>query len=159
MPTRRAQLAALGLVAAVPFAAVPFAAVPFAAAAPAAAAGTVQLTATRRQLNLPAVPALGVTYIATFDVKDGTGAAAGTAWAGSSIVDVTPDGPVVLSMVVLRLADGEVHYQRVIDRYGPYPRTATGAVLGGTGAYQSATGTVDVTWPDANTVALALHLS
>jgi hypothetical protein len=149
MPTRRAQLAALGLVAAAPFA----------APAPAAAATTMQLTATRRQLTLPAVPALGVSYIATFDVKDGTGAPAGTAWAGSSIVDISPDGPVVLSMVVLRLPDGEVHYQRIIDRYGPYPRTATGAILGGTGAYQSATGSVDVAWPDADTIALAVHLT
>ena len=69
----------------------------------------MQLTATRRQLTLPAVPALGVSYIATFDVKDGTGAPAGTAWAGSSIVDISPDGPVVLSMVVLRLPDGEMY--------------------------------------------------
>ena len=47
------------------------------------------------------------------------------------------------------LRDDPDGYQRIIDRYGPYPRTATGAILGGTGAYQSATGSVDVAWPDA----------
>jgi hypothetical protein len=61
--------------------------------------------------------------------------------------------------VVLHLADGEIHYQRVMDRFGAFPRTAAGAVTGGTGAYRDATGEVAITWPDENQVDLAVRLA
>jgi hypothetical protein len=129
-----------------------------AAPVPARARSTVELIAKRKKITLPDLPVLGLTYIATFDLTDPAGAAAGVAAASTSIVDVTLDGPVILSQVVLQLADGEIHYQRMINRFGEYPRTATGAILGGTGAYAIARGDVKITWPDQDTVAIALNL-
>lgn len=73
-------------------------------------------------------------------------------------MDVTLDGPVILSQVVLQLADGEIHYQRMIDRFGAYPRAAVGAILGGTGVYAIARGDVQVIWPDQDTIKIALNL-
>jgi hypothetical protein len=129
-----------------------------AAPVPARARSTVELIAKRKKITLPDLPVLGLTYIATFDLTDPAGAAAGVAAASTSIVDVTLDGPVILSQVVLQLADGEIHYQRVINRFGAFPRTAVGAILGGTGVYAIARGDVKVTWPDQDTVAIALNL-
>jgi hypothetical protein len=129
-----------------------------AAPVPARARSTVELIAKRKKITLPDLPVLGLTYIATFDLTDPAGAAAGVAAASTSIVDVTLDGPVILSQVVLQLADGEIHYQRVINRFGAFPRTAVGAILGGTGVYAIARGDVKVTWPDQGTVAIALNL-
>lgn len=119
---------------------------------------SVEVYARRTQITLPSLPTLGITYIATFDLTDPAGAEAGTAVAGTSIVDVTTDGPVMLSQVVLRLAGGELHYQRVMNRFGDYPRTATGAVLGGTGDYATAQGDVQITWPDADTIHIVVSL-
>jgi hypothetical protein len=118
----------------------------------------VELIAKRKRMTLPDLPTPGLTYIATFDLTDQAGAAAGVAAASTSIVDVTLDGPVILSQVVLQLADGEIHYQRVINRFGAFPRTAVGAILGGTGVYAIARGDVKITWPDLDTVAIALNL-
>ncbi|MGN9912371.1 hypothetical protein ACTMTJ_33030 [Phytohabitans sp. LJ34] len=126
--------------------------------APAQARSTVELIAKRKRITLPDLPVLGLTYIATFDLTDKAGAASGVAAASTSIVDVTLDGPVILSQVVLQLADGEIHYQRVINRFGAFPRTAVGAILGGTGVYAIARGDVKITWPDQDTVAIALNL-
>ena len=126
--------------------------------APARARSIVELIACRKRLTLPELPTLGLTYIATFDLTDPAGTAAGVAASSTSIVDVTLDGPVILSQVVLRLADGEIHYQRMINRFGAYPRTATGAILGGTGVYAIARGDVAVTWPDQDTIKIALNL-
>jgi hypothetical protein len=67
--------------------------------------------------------------------------------------------PVVFGMIVLHLADGDIHYQRVIDRFGDYPRKSTGAILGGTGSYAQAAGTVDVVWPDEKKIDLTVHLA
>jgi len=146
---RRDHLAGLGLGLVAGALAVP---------APAAARSTLELVARRKKITLPDLPAPGATYIATFDLTDAAGAATGTAAASTSIVDVTLEGAVILSQVVLRLADGEIHYQRMINRFGAYPRTATGAIVGGTGAYAIARGDVAITWPDEDTIKLALNL-
>lgn len=165
MSTRRAHLTRLGLVAAAPLA---VAAAPLAAGARSAGPGaapaerptaSLELTARRTKITLPDLPTLGLTYIALLDLFDSADKKVGQAQTSSFVIDVTLDGPVVLGTIVLRLADGELHYQRIINRYGGYPRTATGAITGGTGAYRDAAGQVDVTWPDAETVALAIHLS
>ncbi|MFC0533112.1 hypothetical protein [Phytohabitans kaempferiae] len=129
-----------------------------AAPAPAHARSTVELVARRRKMTLPDLPVPGLTYIATFDLTDPAGAAAGEAAASTSIVDVTLEGPVILSQVVLRLADGELHYQRMINRFGAYPRAAVGAVLGGTGVYAIARGEVKVTWPNPDTIRIVAAL-
>jgi hypothetical protein len=150
MPTRRAQLAlGLGLI-----------------AGPLAIPGAAQATpkqlevyARRRQITLPNLPALGVTYIATFDLTDAAGKPIGEGFASNSIVDITLDGPVVLSQVVLRLAGGEVHYERIIKRFGDYPRASTGAILGGTGAYATARGDAQIVWPDKDTIKVTLNLA
>jgi hypothetical protein len=157
MTTRRAHLAALGLAGA----ALPLAALPLAASTAwgADAAPPLRLTATRTQISLPALPSVGVTYIATFDLADADGQPVGTAWSSSAVVDVNLEGPVVLGVIVLRLTDGEIHYQRVINRFGDYPRTSTGAILGGTGTYNAAAGTVDVSWPDPDTISLVVNLN
>jgi hypothetical protein len=149
MTTRRTHLAGLGLGLVAGTLAVP---------APAQARSTVELVARRKKITLPELPTLGLTYIATFDLTDPAGAAAGEAAASTSIVDVTLDGPVILSQVVLRLADGELHYQRMINRFGAYPRTAVGAVLGGTGVYAIARGDVKITWPDQDTIKIEANL-
>jgi hypothetical protein len=117
----------------------------------------IVLSARRREITLPALPPLGVTYIATFDLFDSAGATVGEAFAGASVVDVTLDGPVVLATVVLRLAAGEIHYQRVMNRFGAYPRTAIGAILGGTGDYSAIRGVVDISWPDADRIDLVVR--
>jgi len=146
---RRDHLASLGLGLVAGALAVP---------APAQARSTVELLARRKKITLPDLPTPGLTYIATFDLTDPAGAAAGVAAASTSIVDVTLDGPVILSQVVLQLADGEIHYQRMINRFGAFPRSSVGAILGGTGAYAIARGDVKITWPDQDTVAIALNL-
>lgn len=115
MITRR-QLAGLGLAAA--------AAPGFVAAV--APGEPIQLTAKRAKITLPDLPALGLTYIALLDLFNPEGAPAGKAAAGASIVDLTLQGPVVLAHVVLKLSDGEIHYQRLMDRFGAFPRTAKG---------------------------------
>jgi hypothetical protein len=124
------------------------------------AADPLTLVATRTQITLPAAPTLGIGYIATFDLVDGDGKAAGTAWSSSAVVDLKNTAqPVVFGMIVLHLADGDIHYQRVIDRFGDYPRKSTGAILGGTGSYAQAAGTVDVVWPDEKKIDLTVHLA
>jgi len=149
MVTRRYQLAGLclGLVAGA-----------LAAPGPAAARSILEVVARRKRITLPDLPVPGLTYIATFDLTDAAGAAVGDAAAATSIVDVTLDGPVMLSQVVLRLADGEVHYQRMMNRFGDYPRTAVGAIVGGTGAYAIARGEVQIAWPDPDTVKITANL-
>jgi hypothetical protein len=149
MTTRRNHLAGLGL---------GLVAGALAGPAPARAKSIVELVARRKKITLPELPTPGLTYIATFDLTDPAGAAAGVAAASTSIVDVTLDGPVILSQVVLQLADGEIHYQRMINRFGAYPRTATGAILGGTGVYAIARGDVKITWPDQDTIKIELNL-
>jgi hypothetical protein len=158
MPTRRTQLATLGLgLLAAPLA-VPLAA-PATARAAAPEATLLQVLARRKQITLPALPALGITYIATFDLTDAAGTALGDAFAANSVVDISLAGPVILSQVMLRLAGGEVHYQRVMDRFGAYPRSAPGAILGGTGVYATARGDVQIVWPDADTIQITLNLA
>lgn len=129
-----------------------------AAPTPARAAATIptEIVARRRQITLPAVPALGLTYIATFDLTDTAGAPLGTASAASAIVDLLLEGPVILSQVILQLAGGEVHYQRLMNRFGAYPRTTTGVILGGSGDYVALQGTVKIAWPDADVIHLRL---
>jgi hypothetical protein len=118
----------------------------------------LKVFARRKQITLPAVPTPGLTYIATFDLTDSAGAAVGDAAAATSIVDVTTAGPVILSQVILRLADGELHYQRMMNRFGNYPRTAVGAILGGSGAYAGARGDVRISWPDADVIAIEANV-
>ncbi|GAA4451457.1 hypothetical protein [Phytohabitans houttuyneae] len=149
MYTRRNHLAGLGL---------GLVAGALAAPSPARARSAVELVAKRKKITLPDLPTPGLTYIATFDLTDPAGAGAGVAAASTSIVDVTLEGPVILSQVVLQLADGEIHYQRLLNRFGAYPRASVGAILGGTGAYAIARGDVQVTWPDQDTIKLALNL-
>lgn len=158
MSTRRA---ALGFAAAAPLVAAPLA-VPD----PAWAGGSrteaepMKLVATRKQITLPAAPSLGVGYIATFELADSGGNDAGVAWSSSAVVDLKgAANPVVFGTIILRLSGGDLHYQRVIDRYGDYPRTSTGAILGGTGKYARAAGTVDVVWPDDKTINLTVRLA
>jgi hypothetical protein len=153
MSTRR-QLAglALGTAAGVTLAAA-------GAPTPAAAQEPLSLIARRTELTLPDLPALGLPYVCLLDLFDQAGTQVGTATAGAMIVGVTLEGPVVLASVVLHLADGEIHYQRVMDRFGAFPRTAAGAVTGGTGGYRDATGEVAITWPDENQVDLAVRLA
>lgn len=155
MSTRRA---AFGLAAAVPLAGVPLAAAARAGAGVPKAA-PLSLVATRTHITLPAAPTLGVTYIATFSLVDGDGKPAGVAWSSSAVVSLDTGGPVVFGMIILHLAGGDIHYQRVIDRFGGYPRKSTGAILGGTGDYATAAGTVDVSWPNAKKIDLTVHLS
>jgi hypothetical protein len=114
------------------------------------------ILAKRKQITLPAVPALGLTYIATFDLTDPAGAPLGTAAANTAIVDLRLEGPVILSQVVLQLAGGELHYQRLMNRFGEYPRSGTGVIVGGSGEYAEAQGVIEITWPDADTIHLRL---
>ncbi|MCC9307266.1 hypothetical protein LN042_09150 [Kitasatospora sp. RB6PN24] len=116
----------------------------------------IQLTAIRTQNTLPEVPDLGLTYVSTLDLFHADGSRAGSGVASSAIVDLTPSGPVVLSQIVLTLAGGELQYQRVIDRFGSYPRTAAGAILGGTGKYRGSSGDVEITWPDEDRIELTI---
>lgn len=115
------------------------------------------LTARRTEITLPAVPTLGITYICQLDLSAESGTTVGTAYAGASVVGLTLAGPVVLAVVVLRLADGEIHYQRVMDRFGGFPREATGAILGGTGGYRGIGGEVEISWPDEERIDLVVH--
>ncbi|MGH3739369.1 MAG: hypothetical protein ACRDT6_27775, partial [Micromonosporaceae bacterium] len=119
----------------------------------------MELAARRTKITLPDLPTLGLTYITLLDLFDSAGKKVGQATTSSFVVDVTLDGPVVLGTIVLQLSDGEIHYQRQINRYGGYPRESTGAITGGTGSYADATGAVDVVWPDADTVTLTINLS
>lgn len=151
MSTRRAHLAAIGLTAAAPLVAL--------SPASARAATPLEFTARRTEITIPDVPSLGLSYICLLDLFDPSGTKVGQASSSSFIVTMTLEGPVVLGSIVLHLADGDIHYQRLIDRYGGYPRTATGAILGGTGEYAGVGGEVEVVWPDAHTVNLTVHIS
>jgi hypothetical protein len=117
------------------------------------------LTARRTELTLPAVPTLGLPYVCLLDLFGETARQVGTATAGSMVVGATVDGPVVLASVVLQLADGEVHYQRLMNRFGAFPRTAVGVIVGGTGAYHGVGGEVDISWPDEERVDLVVRLA
>lgn len=156
MSTRRTHLASLGALGAGALGVAGFT-----LAAPArpahAACDPWQLVARRTELTLPAVPTLGVPYLCLLDLSDPAGAPAGTATADATVVGVTLDGPIVLATVVLQLLDGEIHYQRILDRFGDYPRTAVGAILGGTGAYRDMRGEVDISWPDPDQVDLTVR--
>jgi hypothetical protein len=121
--------------------------------------GPLSLTARRTENTLPDLPALGMPYVCLLDLFDEAQSQVGTATAGSMVVGVTLEGPVVLASVVLHLPDGEVHYQRIMDRFGGFPRTAVGAILGGTGAYRDARGEVDISWPDDEKVDLVVRTS
>ncbi|MPZ28531.1 MAG: hypothetical protein GEV12_19560 [Micromonosporaceae bacterium] len=156
MSTRRSHLAGLGLTAAGVAVAATAAPTP-AQAQPDPPADPLALVARRTELTLPELPALGVPYVCLLDLFDEADAQVGTATAGATVVGVTVDGPVVLASVVLHLADGEIHYQRVMDRFGDFPRAAVGAILGGTGSYQDATGEVDITWPDEEQIDLLVR--
>lgn len=120
-------------------------------------ADPLPLTAYRTELTLPALPTLGLPYICRLDLFDEAEAPVGTAAAGAMVIGLTDAGPVVLAWVVLQLAEGEIHYQRVMDRFGDYPRTAVGAVLGGTGAYHELRGEVDISWPDPDRIDLVVR--
>lgn len=157
MSTRRNHLAGLGLAAAgITIGAATTSPTPARAAAPTT---PITLVARRTKITLPDLPTLGLTYVALLDLFDQAGVKVGMAAAGSSVVDLTLTGPVVLATVVLRLADGEIHYQRLINRFGDFPRTATGAILGGTGVYEDIRGEVQISWPDADRVDLVVHPS
>ncbi|SDD96834.1 allene oxide cyclase barrel-like domain-containing protein [Actinokineospora iranica] len=117
----------------------------------------IRLVSRRTRSTLPDMPTVGSTYVVLSDLFDDRGDAAGRGFATCSIVDVTAAGPVVAATMVLRLADGEIHYQRVFDRFGAYPRSGTGAILGGTGAYRDVLGEVEATWPDADQVDVVIH--
>jgi hypothetical protein len=155
--TRRAHLTGLGL--GLGLLAGTLAGSARAAAADPVPPGQLQVYAKRKQITLPEVATPGITYIATFDLTDASGAPVGEAAAGNSVLDVTVDGPVVLSQVVLRLAKGELHYQRLMNRFGNFPRSATGAILGGTGTYATARGDVQIVWPDQNTIQITANLA
>lgn len=150
MTTRRTHLTRLGLATAAGLTA--------AAAAPARAVGpqrpeqTLTLWARRKQITLPVVPPLGGTYIVELELFDSGGAPAGSAFAGAEIVGLTLQGPVVSAHVILKLKDGEIHYQRVINRFGAFPWTATGAIQGGTGTYAGIRGEVDIAFPNADRI-------
>jgi hypothetical protein len=120
---------------------------------------SMTLTARRTELTLPSLPALGIPYVCLLDLFDETARQVGTATSGSLIVGVTLEGPVVLATVLLHLPDGEIHYQRLMNRFGGFPRTAVGAILGGTGAYRDARGEVGISWPDDEQVDLAVTLA
>lgn len=121
--------------------------------------GTMTLVARRTELTLPSLPTMGVPYVCLLDVFDEAAQQVGTATAGSMVVGVTLEGPVVLGLVVLHLADGEIHYQRIINRFGAFPRTSNGAILGGTGAYSGARGDVGISWPNDDQVDLLVNLA
>ncbi len=156
MTTRRAHLTRLGFAAAAGLAATAGAA-PARAGGPRRTEASIVLSARRSQITLPVVPTLGLSYIATLDVFDGSGARVGTAAAGATVVDLTLDGPVVLAHVVLKLSGGEIHYQRLMNRFGAYPRTAVGAILGGTGSHAGISGEVDISWPDADRIDIVIR--
>jgi len=126
---------------------------------PAAAQDPLSLVARRTELTLPDLPALGLPYVCLLDLFDQAGTQVGTATAGAMVVGVTLEGPVVLASVVLHLADGEIHYQRTMERFGAFPRAAVGAVTGGTAAYRDATGEVAISWPDEDQVDLVVGLA
>lgn len=126
MSTRRSYLAGLGGLG-LTAAGVAVGATAAAPAAPALAqvdpppADPVALIARRTTLTLPELPAIGVPYVCLLDLFDEAETQVGTATAGATVVGVTPQGPVVLASVVLHLADGEIHYQRVMDRFWRLP--------------------------------------
>lgn len=161
MSTRRSHLAGLGLTAAGLALGASAAPTGAAATAPAgsAPAQPLPLVARRTELTLPALPTLGVPYVCLLDLFDQAGMPVGTAAAGATVVGVSLQGPVVLASVVLQLAGGEIHYQRVMDRFGAYPRTAVGAILGGTGGYRDVRGEVGISWPDPDRVDLLVQLT
>ncbi|MGH3657413.1 MAG: hypothetical protein ACRDUA_12200, partial [Micromonosporaceae bacterium] len=132
-------------------------------AAPAPGPGAkapLELSARRTEITLPpGVPSLGLTYIALLDLFDTSGTKVGQASTSSFVVEVTTGGPIVLGFIVLQLEKGAIHYQRLIRRYGDYPRTTVGAITGGTGDYSSGSGHVEVSWPDAERVDLVVHLA
>lgn len=162
MSTRRSYLAGLGGLG-LTAAGVAVGATAAAPAAPALAqvdqppADPVALIARRTTLTLPELPAIGVPYVCLLDLFDEAETQVGTATAGATVVGVTPQGPVVLASVVLHLADGEIHYQRVMDRFGDFPRTAAGAILGGTGGFRDVRGEVEISWPDPDRIDLLVH--
>lgn len=111
--------------------------------------------------NVPAVvPALGTTFIACLDLRDGTGTSIGDGSVNGSIVDVilgVPPQLVVQAHVIFRLPDGEIHTSNMHVRTIPNPGVQhLVAITGGTAAYRTArgSGTIEHTTDKDTTVVL-----
>lgn len=114
---------------------------------------TLTLLGKRGAITLPAVPALGLAFMAGGDVYDSTGATKlGEAYSSCSVVSVSVAVPPVITAectTVISLSGGDLYLGSLRDYLSGGFSNAKLAVLGGTDSYNDARGDGTVTVSDA----------
>ncbi|MCO1579753.1 hypothetical protein M8C13_28780 [Crossiella sp. SN42] len=115
-----------------------------AAPAPAPQDETIELTAQRGVLSLPAAPAVGVPFLGGGDLLDAAGKKAGEGYSSCLIAKLAlPAELTAYCTSAYRLEKGEIHLSSLRTYTllpGPTFKDGPMAVTGGTGAYKSARG-------------------
>lgn len=105
---------------------------------------TLTLVGKRSAFSLPAVPALGLAFMAGGDLYDSTGATKlGTAYSSCTVVGVSVAVPPDITAectTVFTLSGGDLYLGSVRDYLGGGYSSAKLAVLGGTDSYNDARG-------------------
>jgi hypothetical protein len=125
---------------------------------------TLTLLGKRGAISLPAVPALGLAFMAGGDLYDSTGATKmGEAYSSCSVVAISAAVPPAITAectTVFTLSGGDLYLGSVRDYLGGGFSTAKLAVLGGTDSYNDARGdgTVSVADPATHNYTFTVNL-
>lgn len=125
---------------------------------------TLTLLAKRGAFTLPAVPALGIGFMAGGDLYDSTGATKmGTAYSSCSVVAISVAVPPVITAecaTVFTLSGGTLYLGSLRDYLSGGFSNAKVAVLGGTDSYNNVRGdgTVSVSDPSAHDYTFTINL-
>ncbi|HEV3361903.1 MAG TPA: hypothetical protein VG247_34250 [Pseudonocardiaceae bacterium] len=125
---------------------------------------TLTLLGKRGAITLPAVPALGIGFMAGGDLYDSTGVTKmGTSYSSCSVVAISVAVPPVITAectTVFSLAGGELYLGSLRDYLSGGFSNAKVAVLGGTDSYNNVRGdgTVSVTDPTAHSYTFTINL-
>ena len=125
---------------------------------------TLTLLGKRGAMTLPAVPALGLAFMAGGDLYDTSGTTKlGEAYSSCAVVSITAAVPPAITAectTVLTLSGGDLYLGSVRDYLGGGFSNAKLAVLGGTDSYNDARGdgTVSVTDATAHSYTFTINL-
>lgn len=121
----------------------------------------LELVGNRTSMKGPEMPAVGDSLVSTIDFNDKkTGSPFGKVSVTCTIVEMPSDkGPEALCHGTLSTDKGSLYLGGLNPMYGPFPRSHTIAVLGGTGDYASARGSAEVVNPDMMSSRLTIRLA